>query len=300
MAVPGDLTSTIICTEAFYKAGNGSPSNAEITRAEGYHLREVINDIWTRRDEHGNPVKYKILQSTEIKLTTIGISKYSFGSDFDDEISISFLNGSHTGTATAGDSTEITLEDDEDATVAEVEGKHILTTGGTGTTQLRQVTDYDDPDDETYVATTTPAWTTNPDSDTTYRIINLVTELVEDSTLGMGALGASFATGNPSGYARITEDNTDYFITDKPPTASTFGFLIRYYANPNALDLAGTVMTRLYNNWQNALTLGVASKIAQNDDDNKYSAFKPEYEQAVAQLISKETPASGEFRGFVL
>ena len=298
MAVPSDLTATLIVTEAFTKAGNSSPSTAEKTRAEAYHLREILNDIWTRRDENGNPVKYKILQTWSIENSIIGTSKYAFDADFDDEISISFLTGTHTGTAQAGTSTTITLEDAEDAAVTDVEGKFILITGGTGVGGFRQVTDYNT---TTYVATIVGgAWTTNPSSDSTYRIINTITDLDEDSTIGLGTYGSSYGTGNPSVYARITEDNTDYFITDKPPSASTYGFLIRFYSNPNALDLTSTVMTRIYNNWQNALTVGTAMKIAENDDDNKYAAFTVKYEKAVAQLIAKETPASGEFRGFKL
>lgn len=295
MAAPSDLTATTIVTEAYYKAGHSSPSST--TRAEGYFLREVINDIWTRRNEHGNPVKYKILQTWGTVNSVIGISKYSFDSDFDDEISIAFLSGNHTGTAQAGANTTITLEDGEDATVTEVEGKFIFATGGTGVGEFRQITDYST---STYVATVNTAWGTNPSSDTTYRIINTIKELEEDSTIGFGTYGSSFGTGDPSAYARITEDNTDYFITDKPPDASTYGFLVRFYSNPNALDLTSSVMTRIYNNWQNALTLGVAAKIAQDDDDNKYSSFLPEYEKAVAQLIAKESPASGEFQGFTL
>ena len=300
MAVPGDLTATLLVTEAFKKAGIASPSDASITRAQAYFLREILNDIWTARDERGNPVKYKILQTSVVTATVIGISKYAFATAFDDEISISFLNGSHTGTAQAGDTSEITLEDEEDATIEDVEGNYILTTGGTALGILRQVTDYDDPDDETYVATVNTAWGTSPDNTTTYRIIDNVTDLVEDSTIGMGSLGASFSRGIPSGYARITEDEIDYFITDKPPDASTYAFFIRYYANPNILDLSSAVMTRIYADWQNALTVGVAYKVAEDEDDNKWQVFKTEYESAVAKLIAKETPASGEFQGFTL
>jgi hypothetical protein len=300
MAVPGDLTATTTVTEAFDKCGIDNPSDAQVTRAEGYFLREIINDIWTRKDKYDNPVKWKILQSIYLQLTTIGISKYAFTSDFDDEISLSFLDGDHTGTAQAGTETTITLEDEEDASVEDVEGNYILTTGGTGSSQLRQVTDYDDPADETYVATIATAWTTNPDETTTYRIINTVTELDEDSTIGMGSLGSSFGLGIPSGYARTTEDEYDYFILDKPPNASTYAIFYRYYTNPNKLDLTSAVMTRLYNNWQTVLTTGCAWKVAEDEDDNRWKIFKDEYEKAVMNLIAKESPASGEFQGFTL
>lgn len=290
MAVPSDLTSTLIVKEAFKKLGEASPHSTQVTRAESYFLREIINDIWTRKDKYDNPVKYKILQTTDVQVTTIGVSKYAMDTDFDDDISISFLTGTHYDTATAAAASTITLAADEDATEEEVEGNYILQTGGTNSPQISQCTDYNT---TTLVATVSPAWPVGTPSGTiTYRIIDNIIDLEEDSVIGLGSLGSSMAKGIPAKYAMIIEDEYTYVLLDKPPDASTYGLFERYYANPNALDLTSSVMTRIYNNWQNALTLGVASKLDMN--------FSKEYEKAVAQLIAKETPASGEFKGFTL
>jgi len=297
MAVPGDLTATLICTEAYNQVGTPSPSSAQLTRAEAYFLRGIINRVWQWQDMYGNPVRYRSLQSTNLTAAVVGISKYAFATDLDDEITLSFLNGSHTGTAQAGAAKTITLEDGEDATEESVVGNYILTTGGTGLDQYRQVSAYST---TTYIATITTAWTTNPSSDTTYRIIDSVVELDEENIEGMGTLGMSFASGDPTAYAKINEDSVLYYFLDRPPDASTYAILERYYVDPNRVDLSSAVMTRIYNNWHDVLVTGVAMMIARDEDDNKYQALKPEFASGVERLISKELPYSGEFEGFTI
>lgn len=296
MTVPGDLTATLIVTEAYYKVGTPSPSSAQITRAEGYFLREIINKIWTWTDRFENPVRYKSLQTTNIQVTGVGRSRYSFATDLDDEISISFMTGSHADTATAGAATTITLAADEDASEDEIVGNYIFLTAGTGAAQLRQVSAYN----TTTLVATVPTWTTNPSTDTTYRIISTITELEEDSLESLGVLGSSWSLGNPSCYAKTIEDGVLYYYLDRPADASTHGLYELYYADPNRVDLTSAVMTRIYNNWQEALTTGVAMKIAQDEDDNKYKSFKSEFEFAVQRLVAKELPHSAEFEGFTL
>lgn len=297
MAAPTDPTATTIVTEAFNKVGNANPSATELTRAETYWLVETYMDIWSRVDGYGNPIKYEILQEDEVQVTTVGISRYSFASDYDEEISISFLDGDHTGTAQAGANTTITLEDGEDAGESDVVGNYILTTGGTGSGQLRQVTTYST---TTYVATIAAAWSTNPSSDTTYRIINRVTDLEKESLLDLGTIGTSFEIGNPSSYAVYRETDSDYFMLDKPPSASTFGLYVRYYVNIHHVDITGDLMTKIYRNWRPALVYGVAAAAALNDDDDKYEYLVNRYEALVAGLIAKELPYGGEFEGFTL
>ena len=298
MAVPTAMTATLLVTEAWNKVGTDDPSNAQITRAEDYFLEEIMHDICQRTDEYKATVKLKSLQTLSTDITVIGVSKYAFPSDFEEEISISFLDGTHADTATAGANTTITLAADEDATEAEVEGKHILITGGTGENGFRQATDYDT---DTLIVTVDSAWDTNPDNTSTYRIINRVIDLEEDTLNGMGALGnTTFNKSDPTTFMKVSEAENTYYILDNPPDASTYGLLIRYYADILLVDVTSDLVTKLYRKWRTALVQGVAWKIAENDDDDKYGVLKGEYERLVRNLLVREKPYESEFAGFEL
>lgn len=300
MAAPTDLTATTIVTEAFNRAGKASPSSTEKTRAETYFLMEVINEIWIRpqvtRFGPAGDTRLKTLQTSEIKVLTINQSKYSFASDFDEEISLTLLDGSHTGTAQAGGASSITLESGEDVSEADIEGAYILITGGTGSAQLRQCISYNT---TTLVATVDSAWTVNPNATSTYRIIETFDELEEESTSDFSGIGKHFSPGTPSSFSKIDEAGTTKFILDVPPD-KTYGLLVRYYANPNETDLTGALMTKIYNNWRAALVPGVACKVCNSEDDSRYQLNKAEYEQSMNNLILKELPYGGEFAGFTV
>lgn len=293
MAAPSDLTATLIVTEAFYKSGISSPSNAEITRGEGYFLREIFSDITKRRDEAGNIVKHRELQESSFQISTIGISKYALPTDIDEEISITILIGTTTGTAQAGAAGTITLAAAEDATVAETEGAYIYITSGTGSAQYRQCTDYNT---STKVASISPNWSTNPDNTSVYVVALSATEMEKNLIISGGGFGSqSFTKGTPSEYIRVKETGVEYMIFNVPFDSSIYGILTRYYLNPNRVDLTSAVMTRLYNDWQDILEYGVAYKICEDQDDNKYQAYRAEYERLVTDLIAK----GDVFRGLV-
>ena len=299
MANPTALTATTITNEAFYKCGIANPSTAQKTRATTYFLEEVKDDIWTRQYPDGSAVRYAVLENISVDITTVGINRIATPTDLDELISVSFLNGTHTGTAQAGAASTITLEDGEDAGETEVVGNYILVTGGTGENGLRQVSAYDT---DTYVATVSPNWATNPSSDSTYRIITSVNELSRESFLEMGPLGNSFATSDPSAFSLIREGVNSYILLDRPPDASTYGILFKYYSNIHLIDTSegSTIMTELYVRWMNALVYGCAWKIAEDEDDSKYKTFRSEYERRVQGLIAKELPYSNQFEGFTL
>lgn len=78
------------------------------------------------------------------------------------------LTKEHSGTATAGTSTTITLASGADATDSYYVGDYIYITGGTGAGQYRRVSAYVG---STKVATLESGWTTTPDATSTYRIV---------------------------------------------------------------------------------------------------------------------------------
>ena len=71
------------------------------------------------------------------------------------------------GTAQAGASTTITLAADESAMDDAYNGKTIKITGGTGSGQIKTISDYVG---STKVATVDSSWSSNPDNTSTYEI----------------------------------------------------------------------------------------------------------------------------------
>ena len=94
-----------------------------------------------------------------------------------------------TGTAQAGTSTTITLKSSSSSTDDYFNGLYITITGGTGSGQVRIITDYVG---STKVATVDSAWTTAPNSTSTYSITSWTTESVNQ-----------YVNAQPQGRARI-------------------------------------------------------------------------------------------------
>ena len=78
---------------------------------------------------------------------------------------IDAVNSVHTGTAQAGAGTSITLDSGASATDSLYNQQYVQILSGTGTGQTRMITAYVG---STKVATTTPAWATNPASDSIF------------------------------------------------------------------------------------------------------------------------------------
>lgn len=298
MTVPANPSVQNLIEEAFNKVGIANPSTDQKSRATDYFLEEIKNDLWTRAERRGN-TRFRSLQTFEVQITTIGKSKYDFASDFDEEISITLLDGTHTGTAQAGAANAITLESGEDVSEADAVGEYLLLTSGTGADaadNLRQITAYDT---STLIATVDRNWTTNPDNTSVYLIANEMPDLDKEHIEDVGGLGgANTAIGKPSSFARLVEGVNERFILDKPPDKATYGLLIRYYANIHEIDLTGTLYARLLQNWRWVFTYGVAARIAEDEDDNKYGILVPEYETRAESLLDKEVPYDEEWTGF--
>lgn len=94
-------------------------------------------------------------------------------------------------TAQAGAATTITLASGESATDDFYNGMLVRITGGTGSGQVRRITDYVG---STKVATVDSAWATNPDNTSTYRV-----GVFDTSSVGQ------YVVASPQGRGRIVE-----------------------------------------------------------------------------------------------
>lgn len=296
MATPTDPTATTIVTEAWNMAGIASPTSAQLTRATDQWLQEVFNEIWLVSGQMTGGGQLKTLQETLIDVSVKGTRTLALTEDFDEELTVEILDGAHRGTAQAGGATTITFASDEDATEADVLGRWILVTGGTGENGFRQCTAYDT---GTKVATVSAAWDTNPAISSTYLVVNKVHSLDEEHYRDLAERTSEPLPGRPTSFAKYERD----LIFDKPFDVSTYGIRLRYYVKPNQVDLvtgSTTTITRIYRNWQSVLKKGVQYKAEMSVADANWVKTKQDFEAQLARLMNKEIPTGGEFVGFTL
>ena len=300
MAAPTNPTAATLVAEAYAKCGIETATTAQADRATTYFLNEIKNDIWLRAGKSGN-TRLKTLQTKAVQIAIAGQSKYAVPSDMEEEITVTILDGSITGTAQDSAAGTLVLASTEGAASASIIGNYVLLTGGTGVGDLRQATTYDT-DTVTVTCDTLTSWSDTPDTSTTYLVVNEATDLYEDNTLSAGGLAnRSFGTGKPSSFMKVNEGYNEYFYLNCP-CDTAYGILTRYYANINTIDTAdsdtSTLICKIYQNWRVPLVTGIAWKIAEDEDDDKWKVFKSEYEDAVDNLLAKEYPFGGEFEGF--
>ena len=165
MAIDSDLSIANLVTEALKAAGRMNPTATAISEATAYQFRQVKADLAARGGRH-----YALLTNS-VTATTAGLQRYPWPTAAREIQSVQILSGPEDwrGTAQGGASTTITLAASLSITDDEtVLGKYLATTGGTGSNQIRQITGWDN---STKVATVDSAWTTTPDSTTTYLIV---------------------------------------------------------------------------------------------------------------------------------
>jgi hypothetical protein len=189
---------------------NGSGNNYLTTSITS----DMVDDMcWTQSADtlivvHPDlqPVRITRTSDTAWTATTItfdSVPKYAFNLDshtnnsetltpsaVSGNITLTTTSSKHdTGTAQAGTSTTITLKSASSSTDDYYNGLYITITGGTGSGQIRIIEDYVG---STKVATVDRAWTTTPNSTSTYSITSFTTESVNQ-----------YINATPQGRARI-------------------------------------------------------------------------------------------------
>lgn len=298
MAIPNNPTATVIATEALNRANEPNPGSPRLTRAKDVWLEEVKNEIWLAGYASGN-TRLKTLQTFDIQISVLGQSKYDFPSDFDEEMSVEILDGTHADTATAGGNNTITCAADEDITEDSAKGKYILLTSGTGVNGLRQCITYST---TTKQATVDANWDTNPANSTTYLFVDEFYTLEEGHINDLNDAITRTTRSRPTEFYKIHEGVNVRFIFDFPPDKSTYGIRVRYYANISKVDLTegSTLISAIYLNWQSVLIQGVFTKILDDKGDQRFEKAEKTYKQKINGLLKKEIPYGGEFQGFTL
>jgi|TARA_Y100000310_G_scaffold269935_1_gene283488 hypothetical protein len=281
MAAPTAPTLTIIATEGIKKSGYGNAAATLLTRAEDEWVEEIKNDIWTLAK------KLKSLYTTSFAVTTNGVEKYSYPTDFSSEMSMTLMTGGVTGTAQAGSSTSITLASGD--TSSDLIGKEIMILSGTGSAQINQITAYNS---STKVATVNDTWT-DPDSSSVYMVVDKYKDLEQTVVWKHDSGRSSPERGEPSHFFPIGDvDNGEFILFPTPFRSSTdtngYGIRHKYYADLTRIDLASTLMTTLYRRWRSLFIQGVKYKSLENLDDNRATQEAQKYRGDLASLVMRE------------
>ncbi len=278
-------------------AGVSSPDADDLTRADKW-LQEVLDHIWLTSFNSGN-TRLKGLESEFLDISTDNIRTLAMPEDFDQEISVnvwdSAVAGDDRGTAQTGGNTTITLASAEDITQAKAEGKYIIITGGTGVDEFKQITAYDT---STKIATVESAWTANPDSSSTYLIVTKNRPL---DRADIREFDDDAGTPEPGIPSEFTVHN-QVMIFDRPWDASTYGVFIRFHMHIHQVNLTegnSTRIVRLLRNLRHVLTVGVAYKALEAEDNSRFQFKKQEFDQGVLALTVKDQPVS-PFEGFIV
>jgi hypothetical protein len=260
MSVPSAPTLNEICSEGLQKGGYATGTTqytAMLARANTTWIQEINNDIYTMSKE------LKTLQKTYPHITVLNRSRYIMPSDYQSNLKFTLLDGTHYGTATAGAATTITLAAAEDITEADILGKYVVITGGTGPNQIAQVTAYSETTKiaTIFAETINGQWTTTPSTNSTYLICDEVDDL-EYRSISEKDLAYDTQRSGPVAYI-LAENETygEFQLWPSPYRSDTgqtvFVVLQRYFANIMLLDSAGTLMSLLYRRWRNVFIQGI-------------------------------------------
>ena len=284
MAAPTSPTLVSIVTEALKKAGWANPTTdtkAPYTRARDEWMGEIKNDIWTITK------KLKSLQTKDILTTTNGRVQYSMPTDYSSDLLGQVMEGSVYGTATGGASKSITLAA-ADTSGSDIIGKEILIYAGTGINQTSYITAFNT---TTKVATVSPDWSVTPVSGDSYMLIDTYYPLLPTHLWVSEGIQHSALRDRPSHYNILGNATTGDMLLYPSPyrtSAIPYGIKRRYYANLMTLDLAGTLMSTLYQNWRNVFVQGLFYKALVDMDDTRQDAAKQTYNKYLTSLVARE------------
>ena len=282
MAAPSVPTVTSLITEGLKRGGYPSPSSIELARATDW-LEEIKNDIWLL----GKRLKPLMAVHTEVLVP--GQSRYNFPSGFSSIVDAKILYADDVRDVTGGGAATVTLDTtDETDGEDELEGKWILIYSGTGKNGYSQIISYNE---STYVATVSPAWTTQPIATDTYMIVDRFLPLDLRSVVHFDEIEAPHQIGPPNTLYQVGHENHYgyYNLFPVPDEDHYYGILINYYLNLMTLDLAGTRMSTLYQRWRNLWIQGVRARQLEDDNDSRASMEMARYYGMVKDIVNLET-----------
>lgn len=275
MAIPADPTIALIVTEALKRGGITNPSAGQITDATAAQFREVKEDIHLTTSEHPS-----FLTTSAVPMV-VGKSRYTWPTDARDIRTLVLLDApdSHRGLAQAGAASTITLAATFSAAELDLQGKFIGLVSGTGTDQHRQITAYND---TTKVVTVDSAWTTAPAVSTGYMIATYQHKIWQQSKENALDLQLPYIIGLPVWGSLGGRE----VYLNRPPER-VYMLIWDYWFDLDRIDDTGTVFTRFMRDFRTLWIQGIAVKVMQRFDDERYPGELQVYNGMLAALSVK-------------
>lgn len=283
MSAPTAPTLTTLTTEALKKAGYSSPSPTMLTRAQDEWMNEIKNDIWLKGK------KLKSLMAAHIEILNGGKSQYNFPSGFSSIHTAEILYGDECLDVTGGAAATVTLDStDESQGEDDIEGREIVIYSGTGKGGVAQCYSYNE---NTYVASVSPAWTTVPVSGDTYFTVDEVIPLDLKSVQHYRQISEPYEKGAPKKLYQVGSEYYYgyYHLFPVPDDDHYYACRINYFIDLLTLDLAGTRMATLYQRWRNLWIQGVYARQLSDDDDSRALNEMARYYTMVKDTVALET-----------
>ena len=273
MAVPSDPTRESLILEGMKAGGQYT-----VTNTDARYTEFLANQWETLKTEIWNACRTdRFLESEALMLTTIGYSPVTLPTDFDNDISAYLydIDDALAGTAQTGASSSLTLASTFSMTAADMYGRYLFTLSGTGSGQYRQITAYNDTTKE---ATVGSAWTTTPDSTTTYVISSIFVRLRRDDYVR-----AREFTARPSMYSRLGVSMSVLPAPDK-----VYPILLTYRSNLTRLDdTAGTTFIKHLRERRVLWVEGIKTKTMERYDDERFPTQKQIWETLLRQYSAQ-------------
>jgi len=290
MSVPADPTVSDIVTEGLKRGGRVSPSAGDITTASTIYLQEVKADVYLAAPLHES------LRATAIVPVSVGISRYAWPTNCETIESVQLVatsvDGSWQSTAQGGGASSITLASDFNQDAASIQGRMVFILGGTGSGQYAQIISYDN---STKVATIEAAWSTlgsgwvSPDSTSVYLVEQVRYKLYEfEKPIEFDTLMSPFQPIMPT---NVTLVGRQLWLNTSPPQKLVM--VVTYWYALDQLDEAGTLFTGHLRKFRNLWTQGVAVKVMQRYDEDRYNSESGIY-RAMLQAYAGRSSGVGQ------
>jgi hypothetical protein len=201
-------------------------------------------------------------------ITDKGVSHYANPADYEQDFSVSLMNGSHTGTlASVASTSNVTLQVGEDLTSAEALGRWLLITSGSGINQAQQIKTYTV---ATRVAVLDQVFATTPVTADGYMVVTQLKDLRYKHPKLYDKYDHPGSPGEPTVYTSLKNNDVGWLALYPVPDA-TYGLRRRYYADLRLLDTdtatGVTIYETILRRWAGLFEQGVyVWKLGEDDD----------------------------------
>ncbi len=284
MAVPSNPTVSSIVVDALKHVLTATPTAGQESELTNNGFQTVKTEIWAACTTD------KLLQTSAMVALTKGSGQVALPADFDHEIKVEVYTCPESlyFTAAAATSSTMTAPSSFSADVTSLRGQYLFTLAGTGSSQVRQITDYDN---TTKILTVTPTWTVTPDATTTAFVGTQRYELVKDDPASLSVQGHS--PGIPRRYKILgtTPFNSAFPVLEISPVPNQvyFAMILTYGPNLTRLDESGSLFVKHLRERRALWFAGLVAMATSRHDEARFAERYQIFQKLLAQVSGHNT-----------